>query len=37
MHKDNKELFRDIVQLTSERLHIAEDIIEKDYYMVDLI
>lgn len=33
MHKDNKELFRDIVQLTSERLHIAEDIIEKDYYV----
>lgn len=33
LHKDHKELFRDIVQLTSERLHIAEDIIEKDYYV----
>lgn len=32
LHKDNKELFRDIVQLTSERLHVAEDIVEKDYY-----
>ena len=37
LHKDNKELFRDIVQLTSERLHVAEDIVEKDYYVTMIL
>lgn len=37
LHKEDKELFRDIVQLTSERLHVAEDIIEKDYYVTMIL
>lgn len=37
LHKDDKELFRDIVQLTSERLHVAEDIVEKDYYVTMIL
>ena len=36
-HKDNKELFRDIIQLTSERMHVAEDIVEKDYYVTMIL
>ena len=31
LHKDNRELFRDAILLTSERLNVSEDIVEKDY------
>ena len=33
LHKENRELFRDAILLTSERLNISEDIVEKDYYV----
>lgn len=33
LHKEDKELFRDIILLTSQKLGISEDIVEKDYYV----
>lgn len=33
LHKENKELFRDAILLTSQKLDISEDIVEKDYYV----
>ena len=33
LHKENRELFRDIILVASERLGISEDIVEKDYYV----
>ncbi|MDO4283945.1 MAG: nucleotidyl transferase AbiEii/AbiGii toxin family protein [Eubacteriales bacterium] len=33
LHKENRELFRDAILLTSERLNVNEDIVEKDYYV----
>ncbi len=33
LHKENRELFRDAVLLTSQKLEVSEDIVEKDYYV----
>ena len=33
LHKENKELLRDVILLTSQKLEISEDIVEKDYYV----
>ena len=33
LHKENKELFRDAILLTSQKLEVSEDIVEKDYYV----
>lgn len=33
LHKENRDLFRDVIMLTSERLNVSEDIVEKDYYV----
>lgn len=33
LHKENKELFRDAIILTSQKLEVSEDIVEKDYYV----
>lgn len=33
LHKENRDLFRDAILLTSERLRVSEDIVEKDYYV----
>lgn len=33
LHKENRELFRDAILLTSQKLEISEDIVEKDYYV----
>lgn len=33
LHKENKELFRDMILLTSQKLEVSEDIVEKDYYV----
>lgn len=33
LHKENKELFRDVIMLTSQKLEVSEDIVEKDYYV----
>lgn len=33
LHKENRELFRDAILLTSEKLGVSEDIVEKDYYV----
>ena len=33
LHKENRELFRDVILLTSQRLEVSEDIVEKDYYV----
>lgn len=33
LHKENRELFRDVILLVSERSEVSEDIVEKDYYV----
>lgn len=33
LHKENKELFRDVILLTSQKSEVSEDIVEKDYYV----
>lgn len=37
LHKENRELFKDVILLTSERLGTAADIIEKDYYVTMIL
>lgn len=37
LHKENRELFRDAILLTSQKLEISEDIVEKDYYVTLLL
>lgn len=37
LHKDNRELFKDMVTLVSERLGVATDIVEKDYYVTMIL
>lgn len=31
LHKENRELLRDVILLTSQQLEVSEDIVEKDY------
>ena len=31
LHKENRELFRDVILLVSERSEVSEEIVEKDY------
>lgn len=33
LHKENRELLRDAILLTSQKLEVSEDIVEKDYYV----
>ena len=33
LHKENRELFRDVILLASQKLEVSEDIVEKDYYV----
>ena len=33
LHKENRELFHDAILLTSQKLEVSEDIVEKDYYV----
>lgn len=33
LHKENRELFHDAILLTSNKLEVSEDIVEKDYYV----
>ena len=37
LHENNKELFKDLISITSERMHIREEIIEKDYYVTMIL
>lgn len=37
LHKENRELFRDAILLTSQKLEVSEDIVEKDYYVTMLL
>mgnify|MGYP000520819376 CR=1 FL=1 len=37
LHKDDKELLRDIIVTVSERTGIDESIVEKDYYVTMII
>lgn len=37
LHKDNRELFRDVILLVSERSEVSEDIVEKDYYVTMIL
>lgn len=37
LHKENRELFRDAILLTSQKLNVSEDIVEKDYYVTILV
>ena len=37
LHKDDKELLRDIIVTVSERTGIDESIVEKDYYVTCLL
>ena len=32
LHKEERELFHDVVLLTSQKMNVSEDIVEKDYY-----
>ncbi|MCM1540838.1 MAG: nucleotidyl transferase AbiEii/AbiGii toxin family protein [Blautia sp.] len=37
LHKENRELFHDMVTLVSERTGVAADIVEKDYYVTMIL
>ena len=37
LHKDDKELLRDIIVTVSERMGIDESIVEKDYYVTMIL
>lgn len=37
LHKENRELFRDVVILVSERMGVTADIVEKDYYVTMIL
>ncbi len=37
LHKENKELFRDVLSVVSERNHVSRDIVEKDYYVTMIL
>lgn len=37
LHKENRELFSDVITLVSERLGVAADIVEKDYYVTMIL
>ena len=37
LHKDDKELLRDIIVTVSERTGIDESIVEKDYYVTMIL
>lgn len=37
LHKDNRELFRDVILLTSQKQEVSEDIVEKDYYVTMIL
>lgn len=37
LHKENRELFKDVISLTSERMAMPADIIEKDYYVTMIL
>lgn len=37
LHKENRELFRDVILLVSERSEVSEDIVEKDYYVTMIL
>lgn len=37
LHKENRELFRDAILLTSQKLNVSEDIVEKDYYVTMIL
>lgn len=33
LHKEERELFHDVILLTSQKMNVSEDIVEKDYYV----
>lgn len=33
LHRENRELFKDAILITSQKLEVSEDIVEKDYYV----
>ena len=37
LHKENRELLRDAILLTSQKLEVSEDIVEKDYYVTMIL
>lgn len=37
LHKENRELFYDVVMLVSERMGVTADIVEKDYYVTMIL
>ncbi|MCM1180815.1 MAG: nucleotidyl transferase AbiEii/AbiGii toxin family protein [Clostridium sp.] len=37
LHKENRELFKDVITLASERMGVAADIVEKDYYVTMIL
>lgn len=37
LHKENRELFRDVILLVSQKLEVSEDIVEKDYYVTMIL
>lgn len=37
LHRDDRELFRDVIQITAEKLRLPEVIVEKDYYVTMIL
>ncbi len=37
LHKNDRELFHDVIVTVSERMNIAIDIVEKDYYVTMIL
>lgn len=33
LHKEERGLFHDVILLTSQKMNVSEDIVEKDYYV----
>ncbi len=37
MHEENRELFKDMLTISSEKIGIRKDIVEKDYYVTMIL
>ena len=35
LHKEERELFHDVVLLTSQKMNVSEDIVEKDWTILE--
>lgn len=37
LHEENRELFKDMLTISSEKIGIRKDIVEKDYYVTMIL